>query len=91
MFTFILFSECGSSTFTYTEDKEDCPLEITLVGWKGKNSIRSYVMKIERLHYLRLLGVDVSSFERNKFEEQRQLEAQQKAEEEKKMEVSNKE
>ena len=42
-----------------------------LVGWKGKASIRAYVPKNERIHYLRLLGGDTSKFEKNKYAEKR--------------------
>ncbi|KAK0135264.1 tRNA (cytosine(34)-C(5))-methyltransferase [Merluccius polli] len=34
-----------------------CPIE--LCGWKGKTSIRAFVPRNERFHYLRMLGVDV--------------------------------
>ncbi|XP_069770293.1 RNA cytosine C(5)-methyltransferase NSUN2 [Narcine bancroftii] len=34
-----------------------CP--IILCGWRGKNSIRAFVAKNERLHYLQMLGVEV--------------------------------
>ncbi|XP_040209456.1 RNA cytosine C(5)-methyltransferase NSUN2 isoform X1 [Rana temporaria] len=38
-------------------DTLQCP--IVLVGWRGKTSIRSFVPKNERLHYLRMMGVEV--------------------------------
>ncbi|KAM9308268.1 RNA cytosine C(5)-methyltransferase NSUN2 [Gastrophryne carolinensis] len=38
-------------------DALQCP--IVLVGWRGKTSIRSFVPKNERLHYLRMMGVEV--------------------------------
>ena len=41
------------------------------MGWKGKNSLRAYVPKNERVHYLRLIGADTSKYEKNKFEERR--------------------
>ncbi|XP_051872485.1 RNA cytosine C(5)-methyltransferase NSUN2 [Pristis pectinata] len=34
-----------------------CP--IVLCGWRGKNSIRAFVARNERFHYLRMLGVEV--------------------------------
>lgn len=37
----------------------------------GKNSLRAYVPKNERVHYLRLIGCDTSKYEKNKFEERR--------------------
>ena len=37
-------------------------LEIVLVTWKGKTSVRAYVPKSDRIHYLRLCGGDVSKF-----------------------------
>jgi hypothetical protein len=42
-----------------------------IVGWKGKASIRAYVPRNERLHYLRLIGADTTQFEVNKFQGQR--------------------
>lgn len=39
---------------------EVLPLE--LVGWKGFSTLKAYVNGECRLHYLRLLGVDVSEF-----------------------------
>jgi tRNA (cytosine34-C5)-methyltransferase len=39
---------------------ENFPLE--LVGWKGFSTLKAYVNGECRLHYLRLLGVDVSQF-----------------------------
>ena len=46
-------------------------MKVEFVGWKGKNSLRAYVPKNERIHYLRLLGCDTSKYEKNKFEERR--------------------
>merc|ERR1719245_2858449 len=54
-------------------------LRINLVGWKGKASIRAYVPKNERVHYLRLIGADTSKFEVNKFQVKRDEEERQKA------------
>lgn len=34
-----------------------CP--IVLCGWRGKTSIRTFVPKNERLHYLRMMGLEV--------------------------------
>ncbi|XP_018015306.1 RNA cytosine-C(5)-methyltransferase NSUN2 [Hyalella azteca] len=42
-------------------------LKMELVGWKGKSSIRCYVARNDRVHYLRLLGADTSRFLKNKF------------------------
>lgn len=39
---------------------EQLPLE--LVGWKGFSTLKAYVNGECRLHYLRLLRVDVSQF-----------------------------
>ncbi|KAF0294944.1 tRNA (cytosine(34)-C(5))-methyltransferase [Amphibalanus amphitrite] len=38
-----------------------------VVGWKGATSVRAYVQRNERIHYLRLLGADTSKYEKNKF------------------------
>lgn len=64
--------ETGSLVLVYEEEAEngnDAPLRIELVGWKGKTSVRAYVPKNERIHYLRLCGADISKFEHNKFKE----------------------
>lgn len=34
-----------------------CPIE--LCGWRGKASIRAFVPKNERFHYLRMVGMEV--------------------------------
>ena len=33
-----------------------------VVGWKGATSVRAYVQRNERIHYLRLLGADTSKY-----------------------------
>lgn len=38
-------------------DALQCP--IVLCGWRGKTSIRTFVPKNERLHYLRMMGLEV--------------------------------
>ena len=65
----------GSIALVYTEpgkEPGDPDLNLELVGWKGKMSVRAYVPKQERIHYLRLLGGDTSKFEKNKFQERRE-------------------
>ncbi len=57
--------------FNGPSDSPNSQLKLELVGWKGKNSIRAYVPKNERIHYMRLLGCDTSKYERNKFEDRR--------------------
>ncbi|VVC46159.1 Hypothetical protein CINCED_3A003626 [Cinara cedri] len=47
---------------------EQLPLE--LVGWKGFSTLKAYVNGECRLHYLRLLRVDVSQFDVNKFKKE---------------------
>ncbi|KAM5157449.1 RNA cytosine C(5)-methyltransferase NSUN2 isoform 1-T2 [Mantella aurantiaca] len=52
----------GSIVLKFEPDSQkpetlQCP--IVLVGWRGKTSIRSFVPKNERLHYLRMMGVEV--------------------------------
>uniref|UniRef100_A0A452SJ70 tRNA (cytosine(34)-C(5))-methyltransferase n=1 Tax=Ursus americanus TaxID=9643 RepID=A0A452SJ70_URSAM len=54
----------GSIVLKYEPDptKPDtlqCP--IVLCGWRGKASIRTFVPKNERLHYLRMMGLEVSA------------------------------
>ncbi|XP_048464605.1 RNA cytosine C(5)-methyltransferase NSUN2 [Rhincodon typus] len=52
----------GSVVLKYEPDPSNiegpkCP--IVLCGWRGKNSIRAFVARNERFHYLRMLGVEV--------------------------------
>ena len=54
----------------YLDETTGMPVEF--VGWKGKSSLRAYVPKNERLHYLRMIGEDTSMFETNKFEEKKE-------------------
>ena len=49
------------------------------MGWKGKMSVRAYVPRNDRLHYLRLIGADISSFEKNKFKEKKEREQEREA------------
>lgn len=56
--------ESGSCMLLY---RDDSGMEIFVVGWKGINSLRAYIDVNDSIHNLRLLGVDVSSFEVNKF------------------------
>jgi len=74
-------SKLGSTTAAELEEQKtgclilennDDALKMVLVGWKGKSSLRAYIPKSERIHYLRLCGADVSKFEVNKFEKERQ-------------------
>ena len=41
--------------------------------------MRAYVPRNDRLHYLRLIGADISSFEINKFKEKKQSEQEREA------------
>nr|XP_053649241.1 LOW QUALITY PROTEIN: tRNA (cytosine(34)-C(5))-methyltransferase-like [Cherax quadricarinatus] len=66
----------GAIAFLYKGDD----VTIELVGWKGNKSVRAYVAKNDRIHYLRLLGADTSKYEKNKFAEQRDLEAKNSSE-----------
>lgn len=62
----------GSVAFVYEEKGEgqnEAAYKVEIVGWKGKSTVRSYVPRNERLHYLRLIGGDISKYETNKFEE----------------------
>ena len=63
--------DTGSLALVYGEDRQGYSIRLELVGWKGKNSLRAYVPKNERVHYLRLIGCDTSKYEKNKFEERR--------------------
>ncbi|RXN02068.1 tRNA (cytosine(34)-C(5))-methyltransferase [Acipenser ruthenus] len=54
--------DIGSIVMRYEPDPENqdapqCPIE--LCGWRGKISIRAFVPRNDRFHYLRMLGVEV--------------------------------
>ncbi|KAL8194259.1 UNVERIFIED_CONTAM: tRNA (cytosine(34)-C(5))-methyltransferase [Gekko kuhli] len=52
----------GSMVLKYEPDPnqpETLQCSIVLCGWLGKTSIRAFVPKNERLHYLRMMGVEV--------------------------------
>ena len=51
-------------------------------------SVRAYVPRNDRLHYLRLIGADISAFESNKFEERKQREKEREKEAERKVETA---
>lgn len=62
----------GSVALIYTDtDETGNETHVEVVGWKGKNSMRAYVPKNERVHYLRLIGGDITKFDKNKFEEKK--------------------
>lgn len=52
-----LVLECS---FQVEDSGPECNLE--LVGWKGAASLRVYVQKNDRMHYLRLCGEDISAY-----------------------------
>ena len=65
--------ETGSVAMIYEKKmKEEGKFKVEVVGWKGKSSLRAYVPRNERLHYLRLIGGDTSKFEVNKFVERKE-------------------
>jgi len=68
--------ETGSVAFVYKDVETGMSIEI--VGWKGKDTVRAYVPKNERLHYLRLVGADTSMWEVNKFEEKKEKDRERK-------------
>ncbi|CAH0596909.1 unnamed protein product [Chrysodeixis includens] len=56
----------GSCVLEYREEDES-GLQLTLVGWRGVNSLRAYTATPDTVHYLRLLGADYSKYDTNKF------------------------
>jgi len=66
----------GSLAFVYKDLESGMSIE--MVGWKGKETVRAYVPKNERLHYLRLVGADTSMWEVNKFEEKKEKDRERK-------------
>ncbi|NXA33978.1 NSUN2 methyltransferase, partial [Eudromia elegans] len=87
----------GSIVLKYDPDPEkpdslQCP--IVLCGWQGKTSLRAFVPKNERLHYLRMMGVEV--FKAKRKEEESESKAEEEVEckqtqlEEERMDVEDK-
>merc|ERR1712083_1183367 len=66
----------GSLAFVYKDLESGMSIE--MVGWKGKDTVRAYVPKNERLHYLRLVGADTSMWEVNKFDEKKEKDRERK-------------
>ncbi|XP_035223490.1 RNA cytosine C(5)-methyltransferase NSUN2-like, partial [Stegodyphus dumicola] len=56
-------TDSGCLVLCYTGNKgaED-EFKIELCGWKGNQTLRCYVPKVGRAHYLRICGVDVSEY-----------------------------
>jgi len=70
-------TETGSVAFIFTDPNSG--LVVKVVGWKGKSSVRAYVPRNDRLHYLRLIGADISNVETNKFQERKNREKEREA------------
>lgn len=57
-----------------------CPIQ--LCGWRGKTSIRAFVPRNERFHYLRMLGVEVFRDKQGQGQKRRDGEKEGKEEDE---------
>ncbi|KAL4234994.1 tRNA (cytosine(34)-C(5))-methyltransferase [Mactra antiquata] len=55
----------GSCLFHFKPSESDPEpnVEIVFCGWRGKTSVRSFVSKDERSHYLRICGVELSDIQ----------------------------
>lgn len=42
------------------DETNDFPLVLPICAWKGRNSMRAYIAKNERIHFLRICGADVT-------------------------------
>uniref|UniRef100_A0A8B9ZBF9 tRNA (cytosine(34)-C(5))-methyltransferase n=1 Tax=Buteo japonicus TaxID=224669 RepID=A0A8B9ZBF9_9AVES len=65
----------GSIVLKYDPDPEkpdDLQCPIVLCGWQGKTSLRAFVPKNERLHYLRMMGVEVFKAKRKEEESEKE-------------------
>lgn len=60
------------SCFCSKPDSLQC--SIVLCGWLGKTSLRAFVAKNERLHYLRMMGVEVFKAKRKEEDVERKTE-----------------
>ncbi|XP_071042967.1 RNA cytosine-C(5)-methyltransferase NSUN2 isoform X2 [Parasteatoda tepidariorum] len=57
-----IVSGCVVLCYTGNVGKDD-EFKVELCGWKGNQTLRCYVPKVGRAHYLRICGVDVSEYE----------------------------
>ncbi|XP_054237719.1 RNA cytosine C(5)-methyltransferase NSUN2 [Indicator indicator] len=67
----------GSIVLKYDPDPGkpgDLQCPIVLCGWQGKTSLRAFVPKNERLHYLRMMGVEVFKAKRKEEESESKTE-----------------
>ncbi|KAK9736563.1 16S rRNA methyltransferase RsmB/F [Popillia japonica] len=70
----------GSCVLIYKEDIPDGdPFILHISGWRGTSSLRSYMSQHSTVHFLRLLGGDVSKYDVNKF---KKIEEEQEEKEE---------
>lgn len=44
----------------HTNGQDEMPLILPFCAWKGKTSMRAYIAKNERIHFLRICGFDVN-------------------------------
>ncbi|NXU56471.1 NSUN2 methyltransferase, partial [Turnix velox] len=84
----------GSIVLKYDPDPkkpDDLQCPIVLCGWQGKTSLRAFVPKNERLHYLRMMGVEVFKAKRKEEESESKTEEVQHRQTEEGMDVEDKE
>ncbi|XP_061225638.1 RNA cytosine C(5)-methyltransferase NSUN2 [Neopsephotus bourkii] len=87
----------GSIVLKYDPDPakpDDLQCPILLCGWQGKTSLRAFVPRNERLHYLRMMGVEVFKAKRKDEESESKTEEEVQhrlAQIEEGMDVENKE
>ncbi|NXL98227.1 NSUN2 methyltransferase, partial [Tyrannus savana] len=84
----------GSVVLKYDPDPEkpdDLQCPIVLCGWQGKTSLRAFVPKNERLHYLRMMGVEVFKAKRKEEELENKTEEHKLAQTEEGMDMEDKE
>lgn len=64
--------QCMHLSICSKQDTHQC--SILLCGWLGKTSLRAFVPKNERLHYLRMMGLEVFKAKRKEENLEDQLE-----------------
>ncbi|VVD00024.1 unnamed protein product [Leptidea sinapis] len=60
--------DMGSCVLEYRGEGMVGQLSLTLVGWRGANTLRAYTAAADTVHYLRLLGADYTKHDKNKFQ-----------------------
>ena len=74
----------GSCILLFKTSVDGVEVTVPLCGWRGKGTLRPYIVKNERIHYLRICGIDTLELEREnqlQFEKRMERKAERVAKE----------